>query len=134
MIVVDTNVICYRWISSLHTAAAEAALAKDPHWIAPLLWRSEFRNILALAIRKKVVTIDSAYAIVWKAEASFEGDEFAVSSDTVLQLVQRSNCTAYDCEFVALAEEQQVPLVTLDREILHEFPEVAISLNKFVRE
>ena len=134
MIVVDTNVICYRWISSLHTAAAEAALAKDPHWIAPLLWRSEFRNILALAIRKKAVTIDAACAIVRKAEANFEGDEFAVSSDTVLQLMQRSNCTAYDCEFVALAEEQEVPLVTLDRQILHEFPDIAISLNKFVRD
>jgi len=34
---------------------------------------------------------------------------------------------------VALAEEQQVPLVTLDRQILREFPEIAISLQAFVR-
>src|SRR5262249_31013860 len=128
-----TNVICYRWISSLHTAAAEAALTKDPHWIAPLLWRSEFRNIIALAIRKKAIPIDAAYAIVRKAEASFEGNEFAVSSDAVLQFVARSNCTAYDCEFVALAHTEGVQLVTADRQIIDEFPEIAISLNKFVR-
>jgi len=134
VIVVDTNVICYRWMSSPNNAAAEAALAKDPHWIAPLLWRSEFRNIVALAIRKKAITIPVAQEIVRKAEASFEHCEFAVSSDTVLRLVARSNCTAYDCEFVALADAERVQLVTADRQILQEFPEIAVSLDNFVRD
>jgi hypothetical protein len=84
VIVVDTNVICYRWISSPNNAAAETALAKDPHWIAPLLWRSEFRNIVALAIKKRTLTIDAAQDIMRKAEASLDGSEFAVSSDAVL--------------------------------------------------
>jgi predicted nucleic acid-binding protein len=134
VIVVDTNVICYRWMSSANSAAAETALAKDPHWIAPLLWRSEFRNIVALAIRKQALTINAAQEIVRRAEASFERTEFAVSSDAVLQLVARSNCTAYDCEFIALAHAEGVQLITTDRQILREFPEVAISLERFVRE
>ena len=134
VIVVDTNLICYRWMSSPNSAAAETALAKDSHWIAPLLWRSEFRNIVALAIRKKALTINAALEIVRKAEASFEHSEFAVSSDAVLQLVARSNCTAYDCEFVALADAEGVRLVTADRQMLQEFPEVATSLEKFVRD
>ena len=134
MIVVDTNVICYRWLSSSNSAAAETALAKDPHWIAPLLWRSEFRNIVALAIRKRALTVHAAQEIMRKAEASFEGGEFAVSSDAVLQLVASSNCTAYDCEFVALAHAQGLQLVTADRQIVHEFPDVAVSLDKFVRD
>ena len=57
-----------------------------------------------------------------------------MSSDAVLQLVARSNCIAYDCEFVALAHAQGVHLITADREILREFPEVAISLEEFVRD
>jgi predicted nucleic acid-binding protein len=134
VIVVDTNVICYRWMSSPNSAAAETALAKDPHWIAPLLWRSEFRNILAVAIRKKALTIDAAQEIMRKAEVSFERSEFAVSSDAVLRLVARSHCTAYGCEFVALADAERVQLVTADRQILQEFPEIAISLDKFVRQ
>jgi predicted nucleic acid-binding protein len=134
VIVVDTNVICYRWMSSPNNTAAEIALAKDPHWIAPPLWRSEFRNIVAVAIRRRALAIHSAQQIMRKAEASFEGSEFAVSSHAVLQLVARSNCRAYDCEFVALAHAQAVQLVTTDRQILREFPEVAISLDKFVRE
>ena len=133
MIVVDTNVICYRWIASPNNAAAETALAKDPHWIAPLLWRSEFRNIMALAIRKRTLTINAARDIMHKAEATLVDSEFAVPSDAVLQLVARSNCTAYDCEFIALAYSEGVQLVTADRQILHEFPEVAISLEEFVR-
>jgi predicted nucleic acid-binding protein len=134
VIVVDTNVICYRWLSSSNSAAAETALAKDPHWIAPLLWRSEFRNIVALAIRKRALTVHAAQEIMRKAEASFDGGEFAVSSDAVLQLVASSNCTAYDCEFVALAHAQGLQLVTADRQIVHEFPDVAVSLDKFVRD
>src|SRR6266480_2802994 len=113
---------------------ARAALAKYPHWIAPVLWRSEFRNVLALAIRQKALTIDAAQEIASKAEASFERREFAISSNAILQLVATSHCTAYDCEFVALAREHDVQLVTVDRQILREFPEVAISLDQFVRE
>ena len=112
---------------------AESALAKDPHWIAPLLWRSEFRNIVALAIRKRTLTIDAAQDIMRKAEASLDGSEFAVSSYAVLELVARSNCTAYDCEFVALAQAEGVRLVTADRQIMQEFPEVAVSLRSFIR-
>ena len=78
MIVVDTNVICYRWMSSPNSVAAETALAKDPYWIAPLLWRSEFRNIMALAIRKRALTTAAAQEIMRKAEAIFERSEFAV--------------------------------------------------------
>ena len=133
MIVVDTNIICYRWMSSPNSAAAELALAKDPHWIAPVLWRSEFRNIMALALQTGTLTIHAALEIVHRAEASFEHNEFAVSSDAVLQLVATSNCTAYDCEFVALADAEGVRLVTADLKIVREFPKVAISLNQFLR-
>ena len=134
MICVDTNVICYRWIASPNSVAAEIALIKDPDWIAPMLWRSEFRNVLGTAIRRKALTTEAAKAIASKAEASFAGSEFAVSSDAVLQFVATSGCTAYDCEFVALAHAHGVQLVTADRQILHEFPRVAVSLERFVRE
>jgi predicted nucleic acid-binding protein len=58
--------------------------------------------------------------------------EFTVSTSAVLQLA--SNCSAYDCEFVALAHANGVRLLTVDRQILQEFPEIAISLHEFVRD
>jgi predicted nucleic acid-binding protein len=132
VIVVDTNIICYRWIPTSRSPNADKALAKDPDWIAPLLWRSEFRNALAGAIRQKLITMDLANNIVEKAEWHFADREFAVSSRAVLNLVTSSACSAYDCEFVALAEEQSVPLITADRQILRDFPKLTISLEDFV--
>jgi predicted nucleic acid-binding protein len=134
VIVVDTNIICYRWIPSSYSPGAEKTLAKDADWIAPLLWRSEFRNALAGAIRQNLITLAVANDIADKAEWHFVNHEFAVSSRAVLDLIANSACSAYDCEFVALAEEQRVPLITLDRQILRDFPEIAISLGEFVQD
>ena len=134
MICVDTNIICYRYMASPFSAAADTAWAKDPDWIVPILWRSEFRNTLAGLIRQRSLTVEEASAIANLAEATLHRKEFTVSTSTVLQLVSRSNCSAYDCEFVALAHANGVRLVTGDRQILREFPKVAISLDKFVRD
>ena len=121
-------------MASPHSEAANAAWHRDPDWIAPVLWRSEFRNALAGALRRRLVTIEAAVEIATLAEAQMTGREFLVSSGSVLALVARSRCSAYDCEFVALAREQRVRLVTVDRQLMHAFPETAVSLDNFNRE
>lgn len=120
-------------MASPHSEAADAAWAQDSDWIAPLLWRSEFRNALAGAMRQHSLTTEGAIEIANLAEAMLAQNEFSVSASAVLKLVSQSHCSAYDCEFVALAREQRVPLLTVDRQILHDFPQVAISLEKFLR-
>ena len=129
MIVVDTNVVCYYWMPSPHTAAAERAFAKDPDWVAPILWRSEFRNALAGALRHKLITLQAATEIVEKTERQFSGREFIVSSHAVITLVAASRCSAYDCEFVALALRLGVPLITADKKLVRAFPKIAVSLD-----
>ena len=57
MIVVDTNVIAYLFINGDQTEKAKSLLLYDAEWIAPFLWRSEFRNILALYIRKNILVM-----------------------------------------------------------------------------
>lgn len=52
----------------------------------------------------------------------------------VLELIKTSSCSAYDCEFVALAKDLEVPLLTFDKKILSEFPEVAIHPKNFIAE
>ena len=51
---------------------------------------------------------------------------------TCLELAKRSRCTAYDCEFVALAKRLGTGLVTSDRQVLSAFPETAVSPEAFV--
>ena len=129
MIVVDTNVVAYLYLPSEYTAAAETLLEQDPDWAAPILWRSEFRNILAGYLRRKTLTFDQAWALQAEAEALLTGLEFEVDSETVLRLVQTSDCSAYDCEFIALATQLDTKLVTADKKLLKAFPERATTLT-----
>ena len=97
--------------------------------MAPTLWRSEFRNILAGCKRRGTLTIDQAYAIQREAEALLSGRECEMDSYDVLALVRKSDCSAYDCEFVALAVRLGIRLVTTDKKVLRGFPGEAGSLD-----
>jgi len=129
VIVVDTNVIAYLFMPCEFTARAETLFRRDPGWAAPLLWRSEFRNVLATGIRRRSLTLDIASAIQAEAEDLMAGREYQVPSADVLRLAAESACSAYDCEYVLLAQRLNVPLVTGDRAVLAAFPGTARPLR-----
>ena len=131
MIVVDTNVIAYLLIDGQHTRAARAALTRDPEWAAPLLWRSELRNVLALYLRKGELSLRQATTLQDTAEEILLGREHHVASRDVLALAKESGRSAYDCEFVVTARHLNAKLVTSDRQLLSSFPDEAVSLAKF---
>ena len=131
MIVVDTNVIAYLFLGGDHTAHARETFLKDPRWAVPMLWRSEFCNVLAAYIRKNRLSQGDALEVFQRAERLLRHSQYQVRPENVLELVVASRCSAYDCEFVSLALELQVPLVTTDRLILTEFPKVAVSPELF---
>ena len=128
MIVVDSNVIAYLYLPGDHTSAAEQLLESDPEWRAPILWRSEFRNILAGYLRHDIITFDQAIRLQQEAESLLSGAEYESDSHAVLKLVRDSNCSAYDCEFVALAKKLDTQLFTMDKKLLRAFPQTACSL------
>lgn len=129
MIVVDSNVVAYLYLPGEHTTKAEVLLEQDSEWAAPVLWRSEFRNILAGAMRRKTLTFEAAREVQLEAESLLAAAEYEVDSRLVLELVRDSDCSAYDCEFVALAATLGVKLVTMDGKILRAFPEHAVALS-----
>ena len=129
MIVVDSNIVAYLYLPGEYTVAAEALLEKDPHWAAPLLWRSEFRNILAGYMRRGSLTFLQAQALQSEAEDLLNGTEYEVDSLSVLELVRDSECSAYDCEFVALAMKLGTKLVTMDGKLLRAFPVITVALS-----
>ena len=129
MIVVDSNVLAYLYLPGEYTAAAEALLEQDSDWAAPILWRSEFRNILAGYLRRKAITFEQANSLQREAESLLEGAEFEVESLAVLELVPDSDCSAYDCEFIALAMKLDTKLITMDKKLLRAFPKRAIALS-----
>lgn len=132
MIVVDTNVVAYLLIPGDRTDQAVAALRKDSSWLAPVLWRSEFRSVLTFYLRQGQITLSQALRFMQEAERLMRGGEYEVPSQQVLSLVASSTCSAYDCEFVALAQEMGVPMVTTDARILADFHPTAVSLEDYV--
>jgi len=128
MIVVDTNIISYFYLPTEKTTEVERLLIQNPEWAVPILWRSEFRNVLGLYLRKELLTFDQAYAIVGEAEMLLWDKEFEVASFDVLRLVEKSGCSAYDGEFVALAMQLETVLVTADQKLIKAFPKTAIPL------
>ena len=95
MICVDTNIICYRYMASPFSAAADAAWAKDADWIVPILWRSEFRNALTGSIQRRSLTVEEAIAVANLAEAMLDRKEFTVSTSAVL-------ATCFEIELLSL--------------------------------
>ncbi len=128
MIVVDSNVIAYLYLPGDFTAKAEKLLERDPDWAAPLLWRSELRNILALYMRKKLLEFSDAYRIQREAEALLADHEYDVDSFEVLTLARDSGCSAYDCEFIALARQLGVMLITEDVKLRQAFPKLTSGI------
>ncbi len=129
MIVVDTNVLIYLYLPTKYTPHAEKLLENDPVWVAPHLWRSEFRNVLALYLRKGLINYDKALQIQSEAEALMSGNEYDIKSLSVLSLVNQSSCSAYDCEYVSLAIHLGTELFTMDKKIISEFPLIAKPLR-----
>jgi predicted nucleic acid-binding protein len=133
VIVTDATLLTYFAVRDERSELVDAVCAADSTWVAPLLWRSEVRNALAKYIQHAGMSLDSALRALQLAEEAIGGREYRVSSQQILELAAQSRCTAYDCEYVALAMELGVSLVTTDKQVLRAFPKIAVSLEKFVK-
>jgi predicted nucleic acid-binding protein len=131
VIVADVNLIAYLLIVGQGTEDAEAVFRTDPEWAAPLLWRSEWRNVLAGYLRREQLDRSEVMERLDAAEALVRRREYLVDGARVIDLVAASPCSAYDCEYVALAEALDVPLVTADRALLDAFPDRAVAPADF---
>lgn len=131
MIVADTNVIAYFLIKSSFTPDARAVYQRDPEWVAPVLWLSELRNVFVQSIGRGLLGLNEAIELMRRAEILMKGHGYRVDSAKVMRLAGNSGCAAYDCEFVVLAQELGVPLVTEDRALIEKFKSTAISMRSF---
>jgi predicted nucleic acid-binding protein len=133
MIVTDTNTIAYLYLPTDQTDNVVSLLHTDSQWIAPLLWRSELRNVLAMYVRKSIIDLSTAMAIQAQAEQQLADNEYTVNSMDVLTLAQQSGCSAYDCEFVSLATSLSLKLITGDQKLIQTFPNIAMTACEYLR-
>jgi predicted nucleic acid-binding protein len=133
MIVVDSNIVTTRNLTSSLTSEARQVEEKDPVWIVPVLWRYEFQNILSTAIKSKQIKPEQALDIWEKVSKILIENECEPPASKVIDLVAQYGITAYDGQFIALALEMGIPCVTEDRELQEKFPRIAISMGEFLK-
>jgi predicted nucleic acid-binding protein len=133
MIVVDSNIVTARNLTSSLTSKAEKVEEKDPVWIVPVLWRYEFQNILATAIKARQIKPEQALDIWEKVSKALIENECEPSASRVIDLVARYGITAYDGQFIAVALEMGIPCVTEDQELQEKFPGIVISMDEFLK-
>lgn len=131
MIVADANLIVYLVLQGERTAQAEAVFEGDPVWVVPPLWASEMRSVLSHYVRAGKLSVAQASAAMDRASAVIDDREGPVVSREVLSLAEKSGCSSYDCEYVALAMSLGVALVTSDKAVLRAFPRTAVAPEKF---
>jgi predicted nucleic acid-binding protein len=134
VIVADASLLVNLWAGGPGARLAELVLRRDPSWVAPTLWRSEFRNAVTRMARAHHITLDHALAATQAAEDHMREREYGVVSQQVLRLAEQSRRSAYDCEYVALAEDLDIPLVTFDHTLIRAFSRLALAPETFLRD
>jgi predicted nucleic acid-binding protein len=82
---------------------------------------------------RRGMTVLEAKQVMENALQTLEKRQIIPPYEKILDLIVESDCTAYDCEFIALAKQLAIQLVTADKQLLNRFPDSAISLEEFVK-
>lgn len=131
MIVVDTNIVTYRFVQGEKTELVLHAVEIDGEWVVPELSRHEFLNVLVTFGRHGTMSASECSEIWGIAEPFLEVRERPVDMAAALALALRESLTTYDAQYVTLARALGVRCLTEDRALLKACPEVAISLEEF---
>lgn len=101
---------------------------------APALWEAELGNVLWMAARHRVLTIEEATARLALADSL---GVHAVPNRTLwlgaLVRAHHSGVAVYDTLFVELAAREQLPLATFDAGLIKAFPNIAARPGTLMR-
>ena len=133
------NSVSMRWFfndgkpEQLEYANTVMAALKTTKAIVPVIWGLEVANVIAKAEAKTLVTESRSEAFLETLkELSIEvdGATLAHALSGTLQLARRYKLTAYDASYLELALRLQLPLASLDENLLKAAKKA--GLQKFV--
>jgi predicted nucleic acid-binding protein len=132
VIVVDVNVVAYYFIEGEKTAPARELMRRDADWRLPALWRHEYLNVLATYARQGGAGIEEARNLWRLALELLAPREQPADAESALALAIEHKISAYDAQYVALAQRLRIGFVTEDRRLLKTFPSLASTMQAFV--
>lgn len=131
---IDTHLAVCLLLPGNANQRAEELLVRDSRWVVPGLFFSEFKSVLSGLLQQGAMNLNDAIAYVNEAERVLERAPFSPDHGRILALSLSSGCPAYACEFVALAEMLEVPLVTVDPQVLQAFPQLAMAPSAYLNQ
>lgn len=126
--VVDTNVVAY-YLLGTEPFATETRdfwqAVEQP--IAPAHWQAELASVVWMAIRAGALPADEGHRrLDFASRLRIRAQPIGSLWQAALTLSLSSGVSPYDTLFVALAQSQDLPLATFDKQVLKAFPDVAL--------
>lgn len=129
--VIDTMVFAYALLRvENYCEQAIAALETAEQIIVPDSLFAELGNVVWQWIQFQQLPIETGLEVLEDAEASIDKIVSTASvRDMALQLAVRANHSFYDALFVAVAIQEEVPVITFDRKLAAKFPDRVLLLE-----
>lgn len=121
MIVDASSIVAWLFNEGGQAPAIGRLIAAQATLVAPTVWKLEILNVVAMKLRKGHLTVDEAESL---AEAIDELsvtliDPFAsASAAEIVRFAHNDRLTTYDAAYVRLAQIEQLPLLSFDREVV----------------
>jgi predicted nucleic acid-binding protein len=132
MIVVDVNIVAYLLIKGEKTDFARTLWEIENDWHLPGLWIHEFLNLLATSERAGHLKLNRCLEVLEEAWALFDSKTHVVDPGETLRLAARYRLTAYDAQYLALAQSMQTWLVSEDGKLRRAVPQCVRSMRSFL--
>ena len=123
MIVMDASVTL-AWIHEDERTPAINAIARrvaKEGFLVPALWSSEIANSLLMAMHRKRMSqagVDEALALLRRMPIKFDYTGHELTWRVILPMATHYKLTVYDATYLELAVRHQIPLATLDKELI----------------
>ncbi len=130
MIVADVNLVVYLLTENPWRDAAVRVWQGDPDWAMPPLWRHEFLNVLATLVRREFLEREQAVRLWHDAVSLFGPTEMEPDMEKALALACEYEVSAYDAQYVVLADRLGCRLVTGDQKLARLFPHKVMPLAR----
>lgn len=134
MIVIDANILIYALIECDNSRLIPQLRKKNADWRTTGLCLHETLNVLATYQRRGVLTLEQCKELLRNASRFITVAQCEVDMEASLSVAAKYGITGYDAQYVALALNLAVPLITEDRKLRQAVPGVAISMQEFIEQ
>lgn len=117
MIVVDASVVAYLLIEGEMTEAVREVYQVDPDWVTPPILNHEILSILA-ALGMEERSSLSVEAIWRDARALLGARQQVPDPVNALRLAVELGISGHDAQYLSLAQQLNLPLITCDAALL----------------